>query len=132
MLFNECTCFLHPQIDNFPPNLVLPSLPSFNKLDPQRLEVRKTQLENYLKTITSEEFLSDHLNVLGHVILFLSEGEYECKSSERQRVVRKIFLQAFLYSTYNNYVYVHILCACLIIIYTCTYVYLRVYFQSLL
>ncbi len=84
--------FFHPphtQIDNFPANLVLPSLPSFNKLDPTRLEVRKTQLETYLKTITSEEFLSDHLNILAHVILFLSEGEYERRSSERQRVVRK-------------------------------------------
>lgn len=80
------------QIDKFPPNLILPSLPSFNKLDPQRLDMRQSQLEGYLKTITSEEFLSEHLNVLGHVILFLSEGEYERKSSERQRVVRNLFL----------------------------------------
>ncbi len=46
-------------------NLVLPTLPSFHKLDPQRLDLRRTQLEGYLKTITSEEFLSAHLNVLG-------------------------------------------------------------------
>ncbi len=67
---------------------MLPTLPSFHKLDPQRLDVRRTQLEGYLKTITSEEFLSAHLNVLGQVILFLSEGEYELKSTELKRMVR--------------------------------------------
>ena len=66
---------------------MLPTLPSFHKLDPQRLDVRRIQLEGYLKTITSEEFLSDHLHVLGQVILFLSEGEYERQSTELKRMV---------------------------------------------
>ncbi|XP_064402689.1 poly [ADP-ribose] polymerase 1-like isoform X5 [Halichondria panicea] len=77
-------------IDNFPANLVLPTLPSFHKLDPQRLDVRRIQLEGYLKTITSEEFLSDHLHVLGQVILFLSEGEYERQSTELKRMVNTL------------------------------------------
>ncbi len=66
---------------------MLPTLPSFHKLDPQRLDVRRIQLEGYLKTITSEEFLSDHLHVLGQVILFLSEGEYKRQSTELKRMV---------------------------------------------
>ncbi len=66
---------------------MVPTLPSFHKLDPQRLDVRRIQLEGYLKTITSEEFLSDHLHVLGQVILFLSEGEYERQRTELKRMV---------------------------------------------
>ena len=66
---------------------MLPTLPSFHKLDPQQLDVRRIQLEGYLKTITSEEFLSDHLHVLGQVILFLSEGEYERQGIELKRMV---------------------------------------------
>ena len=66
---------------------MLPTLPSFHKLDPQRLDVRRIQLEGYLKTITSEEFLSDHLHVLGQVILFLLEGEYERQNTELKKMV---------------------------------------------
>ena len=83
LVFNSIFCLL----PDCSANLVLPTLPSFHKLDPQRLDVRRTQLEGYLKTITSEEFLSAHLNVLGQVILFLSEGEYELKSTELKRMV---------------------------------------------
>ncbi|XP_064403822.1 uncharacterized protein LOC135349242 [Halichondria panicea] len=88
--FHDLHLSLRAQIDNFPANLVLPTLPSFHKLDPQRLDVRRIQLEGYLKTITSEEFLSDHLHVLGQVILFLSEGEYERQSTEVKRMANTL------------------------------------------
>ncbi|XP_064402684.1 sorting nexin-13-like [Halichondria panicea] len=88
--FHDLHLSLRAQIDNFPANLVLPTLPSFHKLDPQRLDVRRIQLEGYLKTITSEEFLSDHLDVLGQVILFLSEGEYERQSTELKRMANTL------------------------------------------
>ncbi|XP_064402678.1 uncharacterized protein LOC135348405 isoform X3 [Halichondria panicea] len=88
--FHDLHLSLRAQIDNFPVNLVLPTLPSFHKLDPQRLDVRRIQLEGYLKTIISEEFLSDHLHVLGQVILFLSEGEYERQSTELKRMANTL------------------------------------------
>jgi hypothetical protein len=78
---------VYEQLDNFPVSLSLPSLPAFNKFDPQRLEIRRQSLEKYLMTITEDQFLKEHRNAFSHIILFLTEGEFTRSSNELTRMV---------------------------------------------
>jgi len=68
--------------------LTLPSLPTFNKLDPQRLEIRRQSLERYIEVVSGDQFLRDHPQVMSQVILFLTEGEFIRNTSDLQRKVR--------------------------------------------
>ena len=83
-----CVC-VYPsmQLDHFPANLTIPSLPSFNKFDQKRLEVRRHSLHSYLQTVTSSKFLRTHPKALGHLILFLTEGNYTRTKTELTRMV---------------------------------------------
>ena len=76
-------------MDHFPANLTIPSLPSFNKFDQKRLEVRRQSLHSYLQTVTSSKFLRIHPKALGHLILFLTEGQYTRTKTELTRMVGK-------------------------------------------
>ena len=87
--------FSSPQLNNFPANLTIPSLPSFNKLDQKRLEVRRQGLQAYLKEVTSNRFIRNHPKAVSHLILFLTEGQYTRSKNEITRMVG-------LYSTYDE------------------------------
>ena len=78
---------LSMQLDHFPANLTIPSLPSFNKLDQKRLEVRRQNLQTYLQTVTSNKFIRTHPKAVGHLILFLTEGQYTRSRTELTRMV---------------------------------------------
>ena len=78
---------LSMQLDHFPANLTIPSLPSFNKLDQKRLEVRRQNLQTYLQTVTSNKFIRMHPKAVGHLILFLTEGQYTRSRTELTRMV---------------------------------------------
>ena len=65
------------------------SPPSFNKFDQKRLEVRRQSLHSYLQTVTSSKFLRIHPKALGHLILFLTEGQYTRTKTELTRMVGK-------------------------------------------
>lgn len=100
--------FLLPpkQLDHFPTNLTIPSLPSFNKLDQKRLEVRRQNLQHYLKEVTSNKFIRIHPKAVSHLVLFLTEGHYTRSKTELTRMV----------GVYTN---VHVLYATLSCVNTC-------------
>jgi hypothetical protein len=83
---------IHPsvQLDHFPANLTIPSLPSFNRLDQKRLEMRRQSLNGYLQMVTSSKFLRTHPKALGHLILFLTEGHYTRTKKEFTRMVGRL------------------------------------------
>ena len=79
--------FLPLQVEHFPPTLSLPSLPTFNKLDPQRLEIRRQSLERYITAVTGDQFLKERPQAMTHIILFLTEGEFTRNTSQLYRKV---------------------------------------------
>lgn len=70
----------------------LPTLPSqtkaFNRLDAQYLETKKGGMEQYLRTISSQEFLNTHTHVFHKLFLFLTGPSYTRQSTEIARTVR--------------------------------------------
>ena len=86
MYVRVCVC-VSVQLDHFPANLTIPSLPALNRLDQKRLEVRRQSLQNYIQTVTSDKFIRSYPKAVGHLILFLTEGHYTRSKTELTRMV---------------------------------------------
>ena len=113
LLCKSCTHILCTlQLDHFPANLTIPSLPSFNKLDQKRLESRRQSLNTYLQMVTSNKFLRTYPKALGHLVLFLTEGQYTRTKTELTRMVR--YLKSVLIFAL---LYVQSLCQSVLILY---------------
>lgn len=94
------------QLDHFPANLTIPSLPSFHKLDQKRLESRRQSLNTYLQTVTSNKFLRTYPKAMGHLILFLTEGHYTRSKTELTRMVGQrvtVTIYSAMHTSHTNW-----------------------------
>jgi hypothetical protein len=85
---------LHLKLKEQVPHSDLPSLPSqtkaFNKLEQAFLVHKQHGMQGYLTAISSQDFLDNHPQLFGEIILFLTEQSYVRQTTEIARTVDKL------------------------------------------